>query len=1325
MATMRGNARLPVGSAAWISEERAEAMQIAETEAEEFGFSARNEVEWINEHMAEIFNKDPVNVAEIFKTPGKLRGKTAKTVRKANPLEVRAPLSDVFSTIPREGLQGLSPVRQAHLNLPVPAFRVAEDAHTPVEMEKVAEPAASMEGAHPHKLTPSHFDSGYSGSQYASQTQTQPKQLVEVFKERSPEAPSPIPERASIEDERPDSSVPEASVEPEERRSTEGSFHSAKEDQTRVAAVAASATPSVAQHNPQSHELNSIKYPVLNSPDQSRNQPASPQKKSPERPTTIQSPAKSALPNPPVMEEHDEDEPIEDAQSPSEKSSPIRPPVRKPSLNFAPLPGRTPIKRQSHTSQIEQSRTSYYGRLTGGKSLGNARQEEQQHNDEDEYDVDVDVNIEDTKDPLSRLHNKTSTQRLQDQIRDLGKSQPSGRPNSKSFASSAAISSQMVQPRQSVVQQDTTAPKSPLRSPQICSQRNPFTAPGAFPEDEEDSWIGPPNATADPSVFSPRPRMTKSHTTDVMEDIHGKDSIRGAQFNILKRGESLKNRSPMREPAIPERTTSALGHGKSVSTSVLRSPTKAIDSPAHKLISVSNPHPLINSNDTTPPPKSISRSYRGSPLKAAKDKFSSILKNGKSLFGSSAAASADAKASMMSPAVGRAGVASTQEHMHPVDGGRQVVGEVPSSPGKASVRRTRASTERQNRRKEEEARETKETKGAQKMADKLEKERQKEHEKARLFHLEQEKVAAMQREVEARKEQERQAKASQASIPRATRTSPRKTTAQLEAEGIAAETASTNGSSRDVEMDDAPSMPPPAIPRPKSQIGRPPPAKRPLKPGKDVTGKVMPPTRIKVDTASSTRSHVGQPYHPSNSTLGATLQESLGPASQPAPPNLKKKASTSSITSTASKANISKLNAGKASESAARRKEQEELTARRKRELKEDNDRQRAANKEEERRKEEQQRRQEQDRQRTIQREREHAAHTADAKKHAARQAAEKKKLEMERAKQNGAPPPAIRPQTTDMDKPLPSVPREYVLSKGSQMNSSVHRSQEEGGRPFMQNTAKVPPKRPLQQDMTDEHHSRPTIQRNPASYQTDHHAKRRKTSEHFDNDDDMSEPRPKMTAPPIRQSTNRAKDTQPQSVFKTGYTAAPPPASLHKAAMLNQLKPGNPLDMSVRSNAPIPFASNSNQGNAQHKTPARPNPQHGGKSAKSAAKSSPRYQNGENIELPDINTDSEDDDDDDEPKFPVKGWTNSPNIRDALMNQEGLNPEDIFGQPGPIDLEEVFSKNKERFHKFRPRTSSANWTGQDRLTQDEIRKDLEGRDKVRRHGGWTYDAMV
>jgi hypothetical protein len=57
MAAMRGS-RLPVGSTTWITEERASALRIAQSEVEEFSYSARNDFEWLNEHMAEIFNEN-------------------------------------------------------------------------------------------------------------------------------------------------------------------------------------------------------------------------------------------------------------------------------------------------------------------------------------------------------------------------------------------------------------------------------------------------------------------------------------------------------------------------------------------------------------------------------------------------------------------------------------------------------------------------------------------------------------------------------------------------------------------------------------------------------------------------------------------------------------------------------------------------------------------------------------------------------------------------------------------------------------------------------------------------------------------------------------------------------------------------------------------------------------------------------------------------------------------------------------------------------------------------------------------------------------------
>ena len=58
MATSRSGAYAPVGSAQWIQNEREQASQFVDQEVEEFSYSARNELEWLNEHMADVFSRD-------------------------------------------------------------------------------------------------------------------------------------------------------------------------------------------------------------------------------------------------------------------------------------------------------------------------------------------------------------------------------------------------------------------------------------------------------------------------------------------------------------------------------------------------------------------------------------------------------------------------------------------------------------------------------------------------------------------------------------------------------------------------------------------------------------------------------------------------------------------------------------------------------------------------------------------------------------------------------------------------------------------------------------------------------------------------------------------------------------------------------------------------------------------------------------------------------------------------------------------------------------------------------------------------------------------
>ena len=164
--------------------------------------------------------------------------------------------------------------------------------------------------------------------------------------------------------------------------------------------------------------------------------------------------------------------------------------------------------------------------------------------------------------------------------------------------------------------------------------------------------------------------------------------------------------------------------------------------------------------------------------------------------------------------------------------------------------------------------------------------------------------------------------------------------------------------------------------------------------------------------------------------------------------------------------------------------------------------------------------------------------------------------------------------------------------------------------------------------------------------------------------------------------------------------------------------KPGHTNEMAKYASGRIPFADAPNPAGPSsqsvhqlHKTPNRQAPVQ--------AKSSPHYPPSESIALPDIATDSEDEDSDNE--FQAPNWVNSPALRDLLSKQQLVDPEAIFGPIGPLQMEEVFKNSKDRLKKFRDRTSSANWGGADRLTEEERKKDREMRERLMEDGGWDY----
>ncbi|KAI1142287.1 hypothetical protein F5Y05DRAFT_370352 [Hypoxylon sp. FL0543] len=1306
MVAPRG-ARLPVGSAQWISEERSSALQIAQSEVEEFSFSARNDFDWLNEHMADVFSENQINVAEIFKTPGKLRGKTPRTVRKINAAEARVPLSDIFSATPKGAP---NPFAMPNINRnnsprieiaadPLPSPPKATAPASPLKNVALPKPAASNQ-------LPSVVDSGYHGSQSQEDMDIDHAAVDE-------EATQPFSLQANTQGDYVD-----FHTSPDNRGSDSPTRHSP--NPTTEINVGDTNTEYFTAHvaagtSPVTHDVHHESTTPAGSPLQSPD-PASPNT----------SPAKSSAATQKFSSPKDHAARIdtmetvleEPSRSSSDGSSPIRPIVRKSSLNFASLPAREPIthksigNRVSRTSHLEQNRTSYYNRQTGGMSLGRAK-----HDLTDDEDDDMDID----EDPFTgksqarpepantATHNKTYTQRLQDQISKLGQSQaPTSRPSKSIPDSSVAQPATAAAPSQQSLSQakPSSSPKKP-------------TTPGAFPVDDDDDWIEPLGTPENASDFrSPRPALSKSYTTDVMEGVSGKDTVGGSDFAVPK---TRQLQNPPKSPEhSSERPNKAMGHHKSASVPVLplQGPANTDGDSLKKTISVSNP-PLATVSETerpATPTKSPSRNFKDSPLKQVKNKLSSILKTSKGLLASSAAISAEGKTSLLSPSTTRLAlhtITSTDTlaspkgkdaqplypdlSRHAAD--NQTITSV-ASPTRTESRRTRASIERE---KAEEKRKEKEAKEARRLAEqneKLEKVREKEREKARVFSQEQERVAAMEKQLAAQKEQEKKAALqTPGNQSKTTRASPRKAKAQ------AAAPASDEKQTDDVDMVDAPNpMPPPSAPRsvapPSAAKGRE--IKRPIRPAKEPASKSkQAPTVIRVNMGSQ-----HPQFHPSNNALSSSLHETLSqPQSKPKPsqPALQTKPSLQSL-----KSSTSSAGRPKALEAAARRKEQEEREAQRKREAKAELERKRAAAQEEERRLEQQKKEEERKQ--------------AEAKKNAQRQAM------LEKAKQTRAPPPAARSQ--------PNGPPDYSRTEAapprppSRLTSNVQRSQEDIGRPVnavLSNAAKSTSKRPLQQDREDDG-ARQAPTRGVAGYQPKD-SKRMRMTDEFDDDAEM-EKHPSLKGAPVRPSGGYKKDIPTKSMFPSGYANASLNGNnrdLFKATLTNQhnsqIKAAHPLDMAQVSKAHIPFAPNPNPAGPSYKTPARPQGVTAAKSAaKSATRSSPRFQNGESIELPEINTDDEDDDYDDGGKDTIASWADSPNLRQALVEQESQDPFQVFGAPGPLNMEEVFAKSKDRFHKFRARTSSANWSGSDRLTEEDIRKDLAARDKIRREGGWTYE---
>jgi hypothetical protein len=135
--------------------------------------------------------------------------------------------------------------------------------------------------------------------------------------------------------------------------------------------------------------------------------------------------------------------------------------------------------------------------------------------------------------------------------------------------------------------------------------------------------------------------------------------------------------------------------------------------------------------------------------------------------------------------------------------------------------------------------------------------------------------------------------------------------------------------------------------------------------------------------------------------------------------------------------------------------------------------------------------------------------------------------------------------------------------------------------------------------------------------------------------------------------------------------------------------------------------------------------------------KDSPLYPNPKDIKLPEIPSEyvspktlpiastnfiTSSEDEAEKPSFNVPQWAESPELREILAHQEGINALEVFGPISKIDMEAVFNKTTDdKKNRFRARTSSANWSAADRLNDAEIQADQAARRLMMETGKWTF----
>lgn len=697
----------------------------------------------------------------------------------------------------------------------------------------------------------------------------------------------------------------------EEQRTTEGSFHSAKEDMTGLEISKEPFEPAVEENASNDPEpevlLQSIpgSFPPQNLATESI----------PEDPMDL-----VGIDNDSALEDNNS---IDVLGSASEGSSPVKPLIRKSSLTFAALPAREPLttkksigSRVSGTAHLDQSRAtigrgSFLGRYTGGKSLGGNRQPDHANNGlEDSMDVDqsemphLSREESDGDKKMARLHNKSSTQRLHEKINMLGKSQPA-RPT-KSIPAAAIITHPIYPDLPHFDAQPPTSEQPSSKS---------VAANGPDDVDDDDDWIQPPQSQAKDLR---QLQLPKSTSTDIVGNSKGKGKMYDQQPGLGNHDrDALKISSALPQSTFPRSQIDIqeLSRPEPAANNVLSSKPGERSSAEILERSVASTEPVSKNGNgaqalTTPLSTPSSKRYVDGTLSASKSKIQSIMKTARGLFASSAGVSAQAKVETLSPHATR-----TRSQLQGLKGGdtprtklkgppadygtasanrseKQVVISKPQAdtPTKTTEgRKTRSSTEKEEKRKEQEAKER------ERVDLELERAREMESRKAAAHWQEEAKVARANLNLKAEVEQAASSNDGQPTRP--TRQSPRRVQTQQEPKRMLEPLENQINNVENSSINN-PMAPPPNHPQAQSsQLQRPKDLRRPAKPAKETAPKSKPqPVAIRIGTLS-------QRIPLTNTALSSSLSESLAPP-PPKQPGLAKKASNISLQTSSSSSSL-------------------------------------------------------------------------------------------------------------------------------------------------------------------------------------------------------------------------------------------------------------------------------------------------------------------------------------------------------------------------------------------------------------------------------------